>query len=88
MRTTTIVKIAALYLLGSLTGRPATAEENAAMTEDYSILPANTWVLIHREDSSGGKAFSKLVLAENRVDGLCVGTCMGWLSRGFLCLGF
>ena len=28
------------------------------------------------------------MIAENRVDGLCVGTCMGWLSRGFPCLGF
>ncbi len=28
------------------------------------------------------------LIAEYRVDGLCVGTCMGWLSRGFPCLGF
>jgi hypothetical protein len=28
------------------------------------------------------------LIAENRVDGLCVGTCMSWLSRGFPCLGF
>ncbi|OHB72631.1 MAG: hypothetical protein A2V70_04820 [Planctomycetes bacterium RBG_13_63_9] len=28
------------------------------------------------------------LIAENRADGLCVGTCMGWLSRGFPCLGF
>jgi len=28
------------------------------------------------------------LIAENRVDGLCVGTCMGWLNRGFPCLGF
>ena len=28
------------------------------------------------------------LIAENRIDGLCVGTCMGWLSRGFSCLGF
>ncbi|MHC4087494.1 MAG: hypothetical protein ACYSU5_20160 [Planctomycetota bacterium] len=28
------------------------------------------------------------LIAENRIDGLCVGTCMGWLSRGFPCLGF
>jgi len=28
------------------------------------------------------------LLAENRADGLCVGTCMRWLSRGFPCLGF
>jgi len=28
------------------------------------------------------------LIAENRVDGLCVGTCMSWLARGFPCLGF
>jgi hypothetical protein len=28
------------------------------------------------------------LITENRVDGLCVGTCMSWLSRGFPCLGF
>lgn len=28
------------------------------------------------------------LIAENRAHGLCVGTCMGWLSRGFPCLGF
>jgi hypothetical protein len=28
------------------------------------------------------------LIAENRADGLCVGTCMGWLNRGFPCLGF
>jgi len=28
------------------------------------------------------------LLDENHADGLCVGTCMGWLDRGFPCLGF
>jgi hypothetical protein len=28
------------------------------------------------------------LIAENRVHGLCVGTCMRWLPRGFPCLGF
>ena len=28
------------------------------------------------------------LIAENRVQGLCVGTCMRWLPRGFPCLGF
>jgi L-fucose isomerase-like protein len=28
------------------------------------------------------------LIAENQVHGLCVGTCMGWLKRGFPCLGF
>jgi len=28
------------------------------------------------------------LIAENKAAGLCVGTCMRWLSRGFPCLGF
>jgi len=40
-------------------GRPAWA------AEDFSGLPANEWVLIHREDGSGGKAFTRAVFAEN-----------------------
>ena len=28
------------------------------------------------------------LLAENQANGLCVGTCMRWLPRGFPCLGF
>ncbi len=28
------------------------------------------------------------LIAENHASGLCVGTCMGWLPRGFPCLGF
>ena len=28
------------------------------------------------------------MIDENGIHGLCVGTCMGWLARGFPCLGF
>jgi hypothetical protein len=28
------------------------------------------------------------LISENSIVGLCIGTCMGWLSRGFPCLGF
>jgi hypothetical protein len=28
------------------------------------------------------------LIADHRVHALCVGTCMGWLPRGFPCLGF
>jgi len=28
------------------------------------------------------------LIAENKASGLCVGTCMRWLKRGFPCLGF
>ncbi len=31
----------------------------------YDELPANQWVLIHREDASGGKMFARAVWAEN-----------------------
>ncbi len=34
-----------------------------------------------------GLALEQLI-AENRCQGLCVGTCMRWLPRGFPCLGF
>ena len=34
-------------------------------------LPANTWVLIHSEDSSGGKTFARAMFADN-VDRLCL----------------
>ena len=44
-----------------------------------------------REDvvkaARAGLALDHLI-AENRVQGLSVGTCMGWLARGFPCLGF
>jgi len=44
-----------------------------------------------REDvvkaARAGLALDHLI-AENRVQGLSVGTCMGWLPRGFPCLGF
>lgn len=65
MRATIIVKTAALCLLVSLAAGIAAAGEDAVTVEDYSKLPANTWVLIHREDNSGGKAFARLVLADN-----------------------
>ncbi len=31
----------------------------------YGELPANQWVLTHREDASGGKTFARVVCAEN-----------------------
>jgi hypothetical protein len=65
MRTTTNVKMAALCLLASLAARPVTAEESVVTVADYSKLPANTWVLIHKEDSSGGKAFARLIFAQS-----------------------
>lgn len=60
-------------LPGFLTlARAMPEDEKQAMPEDektppqpFSSLPANTWVLIHSEDDSGGKAFARLVLAED-----------------------
>jgi hypothetical protein len=60
-----LVKIAALSLLGILTAKSVTAQEKVVTVNDYSKLPANTWVLIHSEDNSGGKMFARLVLADN-----------------------
>lgn len=65
MKTAAIRRITALCLLGSLATKPATAKQDVMIVEDYSKLPANTWVLIHSEDNSGGKAFARLVLADN-----------------------
>jgi len=65
MTATIIVKTAALCLLVSLAAGIAAAGEDAVTVEDYSKLPANTWVLIHSEDNSGGKEFARLVLADN-----------------------
>jgi hypothetical protein len=41
------------------------SDEKAPATRRFSELPANTWVLIHREDSSGGKTFARAVLADS-----------------------
>jgi hypothetical protein len=35
----------------------------AADAQDLSRLPGNTWVLVHREDNSGGKSFARAVWA-------------------------
>lgn len=44
-----------------------------------------------REDvvkaAKAGLALQQLI-ADSRAQALCVGTCMGWLPRGFPCLGF
>ncbi|MBN1421331.1 MAG: hypothetical protein JXP34_21335 [Planctomycetes bacterium] len=41
------------------------AAASLARGADPEPIPANTWVLIHREDASGGKAFASLIAAEN-----------------------
>jgi len=67
---------------------------NAAAAEKEARLwldEAKRTVEPTREDvvkaARASLALNQLV-AENHVHGLCVGTCMGWLKRGFPCLGF
>jgi hypothetical protein len=64
-----ILGITALFLFVILSPRPTRAQESVATVANYSELSPNTWVLIHKEDNSGGKAFARLIFAES-VDGL------------------
>jgi hypothetical protein len=54
-----------LFSLTALGPVPAETAPGAVDTVEFSDLPANTWVLIHREDGSGGKRFARAILAEN-----------------------
>jgi hypothetical protein len=71
-----------------LAGVDATAAEREAQ---QWLDEAKRCVEPTREDvlkaAQASLALDQLV-AENRACGLCVGTCMGWLPRGFPCLGF
>jgi hypothetical protein len=65
MRAPRILETFALCLFISLIlGTSATGSYNQSI-EDYSKLPGNKWTLIHREDNSGGKAFARLIFADN-----------------------
>ena len=70
----------------------ATADTTAAERRaDEWIEKAGDMLEPTREDvikaARASLTLDKLI-EENRACGLCVGTCMGWLSRGFPCLGF
>jgi L-fucose isomerase-like protein len=70
----------------------ANVDERAAKAEAKLWLGEAEGALEPSEEdvlkaARAGLTLDKLI-AENRIDGLCVGTCMGWLSRGFPCLGF
>lgn len=70
----------------------ATVDSNAAekRAEEW-IREAEQIVEPAREDvvKAARASFTlEKLLEENRACGLCVGTCMGWLPRGFPCLGF
>ncbi len=70
----------------------ANVDENAAKSEARRWLEEAKGIVEPNQEDVLKAARASLTLdqliAENRIDGLCVGTCMGWLSRGFPCLGF
>lgn len=72
-------------VMANVDAAAAEAEAKAWLDEAVSIVePA-------REDIvKAAKASLTLdqLIAENQAHGLCVGTCMSWLDRGFPCLGF
>ena len=73
-------------------------EELAEVDEEAAEAEAQRWideaeevVEPSREDvvmaARASLALDKMI-ADTQTHGLCVGTCMGWLARGFPCLGF
>jgi len=70
----------------------ANVDDRAAETEARQWLDEAKGIVEPNQEDVLKAARASLTLdqliAENRADGLCVGTCMGWLSRGFPCLGF
>jgi len=67
-------------------------DEKAAQAEAKQWLEESAGIVEPNEEDVVKAARAALtldqIIAENRIDGLCVGTCMGWLPRGFPCLGF
>jgi hypothetical protein len=70
----------------------AGVDETAAKAEAKQWLDEAEGIIEPNEEDVLKAARASLTLdqliAENRIDGLCVGTCMRWLDRGFPCLGF
>ena len=70
----------------------ANVDDHAARAEAKQWLDEAEGIVEPNEEDVLKAARASLTLdrliAENRIDGLCVGTCMRWLSRGFPCLGF
>jgi len=60
---THLMKTSLVLLLTA--GAAAHANEEPVEVEDYSELPANTWVLLQREQPDGGKKFARAVYADN-----------------------
>ena len=59
----TITAAVCLAVISSA-GRAADAPQVIKVT-DYADLPANTWVLLHREDDAGGKTFARALVADS-----------------------
>jgi L-fucose isomerase-like protein len=72
-------------VMANVDERAAKVEAKRWLDEAESIIEPNQEDVLKAARAS--LTLNQLI-AENRVDGLCVGTCMGWLSRGFPCLGF
>lgn len=67
---------AAILVALSLAG--LSSADEPVTVDDFAQLPPNRWVLIHREDSAGGKMFSKAIFAEN------VGRAYLWGTGGHM----
>jgi len=62
MRIPSLILVLFLSFLAWVTG---TRADEPIAVDDFEELPANRWTLIHTEDNSGGKKFSKAIFAEN-----------------------
>jgi len=72
-------------VMASVDERAAKAEAKRWLDEAEGIVEPNQEDVLKAARAS--LTLDRLI-GENHADGLCVGTCMGWLSRGFPCLGF
>ena len=70
----------------------ASMDDTAAKAEARQWIEEAEGIIEPNEEDVLKAARASLTLdqliAENHIDGLCVGTCMSWLDRGFPCLGF
>jgi len=72
-------------VMATVDERTAKAEAKQWLDEAEGIIEPNQEDVL--KAARAGLTLDQLI-AENHIDGLCVGTCMRWLSRGFPCLGF
>lgn len=72
-------------VMSSIDDRAAQAEAKRWLDEAAGIIEPDKKDV--RKAARASLTLDQLI-AENRIHGLCVGTCMRWLPRGFPCLGF